>query len=390
MTTTALAHLKVLDLSWHIAGPYCTKIMADYGAEVIKVERPVTGDPSRSVGPFKDNEENINASGLFAYLNNNKQSITVDLKSARGVEIIKQLVKDMDVLVENFAPGVMQRLGLDYETLKAINPKLVMVSITNFGQEGEFAHYKATEIITQAMSGFLSSIGAPDREPIRAAGQLRILEYVTGTFAAASTLAAVRGAREAKVGAHLDISIAETGLLQRSYPTVQNSYPTSAFKYDGRYVMLPGIEQCKDGHVGISVLTGQHWQGFCFMIEAYEWVEDERFTTLPQRLLHKDIFQERLDAFLQQHTTEEVLALGKEWRVPVTLVPTFEDLLSLDQYVAREFFVEVNHPELGLMKQPGAPFRMSKTPWSIRSSAPMLGEHNETTLKAFYDKSTQI
>ncbi len=390
MTQTALTHLKVLDLSWHIAGPYCTKILADYGAEVIKVERPETGDPSRAAGPFKNNEENLNASGLFAYLNNNKQSITLDLKSEQSIRIIKQLVKDMDLLVENFAPGVMQRLGLDYETLKAINPKLVMVSISNFGQQGEFAHYKATEIITQAMSGFLSSVGEPNREPVRAAGQLRILEYITGTFAASSAIAACRGARVAGIGAHLDISIAEMGLLQRSYPTVQNSYPTSVFKYEGRYVMLPGIEQCKDGHVGISVLTGQHWQGFCFMIEAYDWVEDERFTTLPQRLMHKDIFQERLDAFLMERTTEEVLALGNEWRVPVTLVPTFEDLLSLDQYVEREFFVEVNHPELGIMKQPGAPFRMSKTPWSIRTSAPLLGEHNEKTFKPFYDKSTQV
>lgn len=390
MTTLALSHVKVLDLSWHIAGPYCTKMLADYGAEVIKVERPGTGDPSRAAGPFKNNEENLNASGLFAYLNNNKQSITLDLKTAQGIDIVKRLVKEMDLLVENFAPGVMKRLGLDYDTLKVINPKLVMVSITNFGQDGDFAHYKATEIITQAMSGFLSSVGEPHLEPLRAAGQLRILEYITGTFAASSALAALRGARLTGKGAHLDLSIAETGLLQRSYPTVQNSYPTSSFKHVARYVMLPGIEKCKDGHVGISVLTGQHWQNFCFMIGAYDWVDDERFTTLPKRLIHKDIFQERLDAFLMEHTTEEVLALGNEWRVPVTLVPTFEDLLSLDQYVERQFFVEVEHPELGKMTQPGAPFRMSKTPWSIRTSAPTLGEHNEITLKTLYDKSTQI
>lgn len=390
MTKLALTHLKVLDLSWHIAGPYCTKMLADYGAEVIKVERLGTGDPSRSEGPFKNNEKNLNASGLFAYLNNNKQSVTLDLKSEQGIDVIKQLVKDIDLLVENFAPGVMKRLGLDYDTLKAINPKLVMVSITNFGQEGEFAHYKATEIVTQAMSGFISGIGEPHLEPLRAAGQLRILEYITGTFATSSALIALRSARLSGIGAHLDLSIAETGLLQRSYPTVQNSYPTSPFKYVERYVMIPGIEKCKDGHVGISVLTGQHWQSFCFMIGAYDWVDDERFTTLPNRLIHKAIFQERLDAFLLEHTTEEVLALGNEWRVPVTLVPTFEDLLSLDQYVERQFFVEVEHPELGNMTQPGAPFRMSKTPWSIRTSAPTLGEHNEILLKALNDKSTQV
>lgn len=383
MTKSALSHIKIVDLSWYIAGPYCTKLLADYGAEVIKIERPEIGDPTRKVGPFKNDKENMNASGLFAFLNNNKQSITLDLKSDQGKEIVKKLVQHADVLVENFSPGVMKRLGLDFETLKTINPKLVMVSITSFGQTGEFANYKATELVTQAMSGFVSSIGEPTKEPLRAAGSLGILEYVTGTFAASSTLAAVRGARLNGKAAHLDISITEVGLLQRSYPTVQNSYPTSTFKHISRYVMMPAIEKCKDGHVGISVLTGQHWQDFCFMTEMYDWVEDERFTTMPQRLIHRKLFQERLDEFLMKHTTEEILALGVEWRVPVTLVPTFEDMLKLPQYVARNFFIDVEHPELGIMTQPGAPFRMSKSPWSIRSTAPLLGENTASIIEKY-------
>lgn len=386
MAEKALSHIKVIDLSWHIAGPYCTKLLADYGAEVIKVERLGIGDPSRYEGPFPNDEINPNASGLYAYLNNNKHSITVDLKSEQGVDIVKKLIYDADILVENFAPGVMERLGLGYDVLKEINPKLVMTSITNFGQSGEFANYKATELVTQAMSGFVSGIGEAMREPIRAAGQLRIMEYVTGTFATTSTLAAIRGSRQKGKGAHLDISITETGLLQRSYPTVQNSYPMVPFKHVMRYVMMPAIERCKDGYVGISVLTGQHWQDFCFMTEMFDWVEDERFTTMPQRLVHRELFQSRLDEFLMRHTKVEIMELGVQWRVPVTLVPSFEDILSLDQYVARDFFEKVQHPELGEMTQPGAPFIMSETPWAISQPAPLLGEHTDEVLATLQQK----
>ena len=135
MSEKALSHLKVIDLSWHIAGPYCTKLLADYGAEVIKIEKPGVGDPARMEGPFPNDEVNLNASGLYAYLNNNKRSVTLDLKSEQGVNVVKSLIRDADVLDENFSPGVMQRLGLDYETLKEINPKLVMTSISTLGKQ---------------------------------------------------------------------------------------------------------------------------------------------------------------------------------------------------------------------------------------------------------------
>lgn len=381
MAEKALSHLKVVDLSWHIAGPYCTKLLADYGAEVIKIERPDTGDPSRLEGPFPSDEVNVNASGLYAYLNNNKRSVTLDLKTEQGIDIVKSLVRNADIVVENFAPGVMERLGLSYDVLKELNPKLTYVSISNFGQTGKYANYKATELIAQAMSGFVSGIGESAREPLRAAGQLRILEYITGTFAAASALATVQGSQLNGEGAHLDLSITEMGLLQRPYPTVQNSYPMAPFKHVMRYVMMPAIEKCKDGYVGISVLTGQHWQDFCFMTEMYDWVEDERFTTMPKRQQNKAEFQARLDEFLMRHTQKEIMELGTQWRVPVTLVPSFEDMLSLDHYVARDFFKTVEHPQLGAIKQPGAPFIMSETPWKIHTTAPLLGEHTKEVLQ---------
>ncbi|WP_342514585.1 CoA transferase [Sporosarcina sp. FSL K6-1522] len=377
MTKQALSGLKVVDLTWNVAGPYCTKMLADLGAEVIKIERPGIGDPSRLEGPFPNDQPDLEASGLFTYLNNNKTSITLNLKKERSVEIIKDLVRDADILVENFSPRVMPSLGLSYEVLKEINPRLVMASISNFGQTGKYRDYKATELITQAMSGFASSIGEDTREPLRAGGKLRMLEYIAGAFTGMSILTAITGRRRTGEGRHIDVSITECGLLQRSYPTVQNSYPTSPSKYIRRYVMMPSIEKCKDGYIGITLLTGQHWQDFCVMTEMYEWMEDPRFTTLDNRLKHKKMFQDRFDEWLMRHTREEILALGRDWRIPVTPIPDSGEMLDFPQYKEREFFVEVEQQKIGKVAQPGAPFRMSKTPWGITTPAPLLGQHND-------------
>lgn len=376
MEKQALSQLKVIDLSWHIAGPYCTKLLADMGAEVIKVEQPGIGDPSRMEGPYPNDERDLDASGLFGYLNNNKKGITLNLKSASGGELLKDLVRDADILVENFSPRVLAGLGLSYEELKEVNPRLIMTSISNFGQSGEYKDRKATEIVTQAMSGFASSIGEEEREPLRAGGNLRMLEYITGTFAAMSTMGAVIGRRRDDRGQHIDVSITECGLLQRSYPSVQNSFPTSPVKFTKRYLMMPSVEKCKDGYIGINLLTGQHWQDFCMMTEMYDWMDDPRFTLLFNRLKHKEEFQARFDEWLLAHTKEEIVKLGAEWRVPVNPVPNFEEIVNFPQYKERDFFVTVQHPKMGTVVQPGAPFRMSATPWKIKQPAPLLGEHN--------------
>ena len=376
MREQALSGLKVLDLSRNIAGPYCTKMLADLGAEVIKIEQPGKGDPSRREGPFPNDEPNLDASGLFGYLNNNKVGITLNLKSKRGLEIIKNLVRDADVLVENFSPRVMPSLGLSYDVLKEINPNLVMTSISNFGQQGVYRDFKATELITQAMSGFAIQIGDESREPIRAGGALRMMEYIAGAFASMSTLAAVAGRRNGNKGKHIDVSITECGVLQTPYRTVQNSFPSSPSIFTKRYVTLPSIEKCKDGYIGISILTGQQWQDFCYMTEMYDWVDDPRFMELFNRIEHKDEFHERVDKWLMDHTKEEIFKLGVEWRVPITDIPTFGEMLDFPQYKERDFFVSVNHPIMGEVVQPGAPYRLSETPWEISKPAPLLGEDN--------------
>ncbi|WP_050616113.1 CaiB/BaiF CoA transferase family protein [Bacillus testis] len=381
MGNQALSGLKVIDLSWHIAGPYCTKLLADMGADVIKVERPEKGDPSRWEGPFPNDELDLNASGLFGYLNNNKRGLTLNLQTGQGKEMIKTLVSEADILVENFSPGVMERLGLGYKELKSINPRLIMTSISNFGQQGKYRNMKATEMITAAMSGHMGQIGESDREPVRAAGSLRMLEYIAGTFAAMSTMAEIVGRKPGGAGKHLDISITECGALLISYRTVQNSYPTVPAKYIERYMMIPSVEKCKDGYIGISLLHGRHWQDFCYMTEMYDWAEDPRFMDLFKRIEHKEEFKARLDPWLMAHTKEEIFKLGSEWRVPITDVPSFEEMLSIPQYKERNFFIQVDHPVMGSVMQPGAPYRMSESPWRINYPAPLLGEHNEEIYK---------
>ncbi|MFS0574296.1 CoA transferase [Sporosarcina sp. 179-K 3D1 HS] len=380
MEKQALAGIKVIDLSQLVSGPYCTKLLADLGAEVIKIEPPGLGDPSRLEGPFPGNKPDLNASGLFGYLNNNKKGITLNLKTSGGIAVIKRLIEDADILVENFEPGVMAELGIDYTTLKELNPRLIMTSITNFGQAGKYRDYKATELVAQAMSGWVSSIGEYGKPPLRAGGPIRLLDYITGTFAAMATMTAVIGRRKSQKGEHIDVSTVEVGLLQRAYPTVQDSFPNSTHKTPKRFVMSPSIEKCKDGYIGITLLTGQHWQDFCCMTEMYDWMEDPRFILLTNRLKHKSEFQARLDEWLMQHTREEIIEIAKDWKVPVIPVPTFEDMLSFPQYVERGLFVKVNHPKMGEVTQPGAPFHMSETPWRIKSPAPLLGEHTQDIL----------
>ncbi len=177
MSNQALTGIKVLDVGHHIAGPYCTKLFADFGAEVIKVERPDGGDPSRRMGPFPHDEPNQEASGYFLYLNNNKKSITLNLKTDTGVKIFKELVKKTDILVENFSPKVMPKLGLSYSKLKKINPGLIMTSISSFGQTGPYKDYKGTDLVVQSLGGWVWARGAAAREPVRGGGRLRLSEF---------------------------------------------------------------------------------------------------------------------------------------------------------------------------------------------------------------------
>jgi len=377
MAAQALSDLKVVDLAHHIVGPSCTKTLADFGAEVIKVERPGTGDPARQMGPFFHDEPDKEKSGLFLHLNTNKKSITVNLKSKTGVNIVKELVKDADVLVENFAPRVMPSLGLSYEVLEKMNPRLVMTSISNFGQTGPYRDYKATDLTMHAFAGALAGSGEIGREPYKMGGAQA--QLMTGRVAFIATMGAIFGMDQTGEGQHVDVSIMEA--------TASNEFAmTAIYVYSGlvqgrkRLGVAPGHPAgpypCRNGYVNVLIGVG-HMGDLANLVGRPEMAEERWFRDHRFRLEHREEFdREFMLPYLMQHTREEIVEQAQALGMPFITSIDMSELLVEPQFKAREFFVDVEHPATGKVTYPGAPFKMSATPWQA-GRAPLLGEHNE-------------
>ena len=376
MPERALSGARVLDLTHYIAGSYCTKLLADFGADVLKVERPGQGDEARRMGPFFQDEIDTENSGLFLFLNTSKRGITLNLKTETGIGIFKELVKEVDVLVENFSPRVMPSLGLDYHSLENINPSLVMTSISNFGQTGPYRDYKATEIVNMAMSGHLSSIGERDRPPVKSAGSQA--QFHAGLMGAIATLSALLSARTTGIGQHVDVSIMEAEMSMIELLVMY--YP-----YSGEIVRRTGSQNgyypwsvypCSDGYVAINVHQ-VHWKRFGPWIGRPELSGDPRYSLPQQRLEHMEELDLIFVPWLLERTKAELVSIGQAAGIPIAAVYDPKDILEDPSYEAREFFVEIDHPKTGKLTYPGAPFKMSETPWQVTRHAPLLGEHNE-------------
>ena len=383
MLEQALSGVKVLDLSWHITGPYCTKLLADYGADVIKVERPGKGDPTRTMGPFFKDDPNPEKSGPFLHLNTNKKGITLNLKSATGKKILKQLAADADILVESFRPHVMPGLGLDYQALEKINPRLVMVSISSFGQTGPYRDFKASEIVEYAMGGEMYSTGIAGREPLKLGGN--VIQYQAGTVAAVATLGAFYAAEDQGTGQHVDISIMETqagsadrrimyilGYIMAGVITTRWPPPREAVRM---LIMPQGVYPCKDGFVNTLSLP-QWWSRYIEALGMPELKDDPRFQNIYSAEAGME-FDAIWYSWLADHSKQELFDIFLKSKIASAPLNSPEDLLKYTQLKAREYFVEVDHPETGKITYPGAPFQMSETSWKIRQPAPLLGQHNE-------------
>ena len=376
MVKRALSGIRVLDLTHHIAGPYCTKMLADYGADVLKVEKPVKGDGARDTGPFMNDKPDLDGSGLFLYLNTNKKSITLNLKSNAGLKILKNLVKEVDVLVENFEPRVMTSLGLDYDTLKEINPGLIMTSISNFGQTGPYRDYKASDLTIWGLSGILFEIGDADKEPLKVGAN--VAEYIAGLYGTLCTLAALYYRDETGVGQHIDISILE------AFHTMQPSMPL-VFSYAGfvRHragIHFPwGILPCEDGYVGFFFPTQAHWEMLCALLEMPELLDKPEYETPMMREERHNEVTAIIQNWLKGKYMDDVFHAAQELRLPLTMVPNVAQILDLPQHREREYFAEIEHPVVGKLPYPGAPFKLSSTPWSA-GRAPLLSENTEDVL----------
>jgi len=379
----ALSDIKVLDLTRFIAGPYCTKLLADYGADVIKIEKPGEGDPARRTGPFLEDDPHPDKSGLFLHLNTSKKGIALNLKSETGRKIFRELVRGVDILVENFSPRVMPGLGLEYEKLESINPGLVMTSISNFGQSGPYRDFKASELILYGMGGAMNNTGTFDRYPLKKAGT--VIQHQAGTIAAVATMVALFASRAQGAGQHVDVSIFESqmGTIDRRMSqllTYQYNNETS-YRIDPeeeRAGFPYGIYPCKDG---FFQLAGAYvfWTRICQMISRPDLVDDPGFCTPEGQREPENL--ERFNViwypWIAERTKREIIEAGQAAGVLCGPVNTTEDLVNDPHWSARGFWAEIDHPVTGKLTYPGAPFKMRETPWQMSRPAPLLGQHNE-------------
>ena len=379
MPAGALEGVKVLDLTHHVAGPWCAKLLADYGADVLKVERP-EGDPARRMPPFFHDEVDSEKSLLFHYLNTNKRGVTLNLKDRRGVRMLKELAADADILVENFSPRVMPSLGLDFSVMSEINPALVMVSISNFGQTGPYRDYRATDIVEYALGGLMYIFGAYDREPLKHA--LHQAQFKAGTDAASASLIAFYHQQLSGQGQHVDVSIHEcvasglrdvvnnftyTGAVRRRQPNHSGDLTRVRATSDGFILPNPGVS------------AGINWQLVVDHMGLPE-LDDEKFSSASARLVNAEELGEILDNHFRTQQKAEVFHAAHRQRFIYGMIQSPEDALADAQFEARGFFVDVEHPATGAVKHPGPPFLMNGTPWEVRRPAPALGQDNREVL----------
>jgi crotonobetainyl-CoA:carnitine CoA-transferase CaiB-like acyl-CoA transferase len=373
----AIEGIKVLDLSQGISGPYCTKMLAAFGAEVIKVEAPGQGDWARHSGPFRHDRPDPETSALFLYLNTGKKGITLNLEKPAGSDLLKRLVRETDLLVENFEPGRMSSLGLAYETLSVIHPGLIMASVTDFGQNGPYRDYKGGRLPANALSGYLFVNGDPGREPLAGGGEQPA--YQGGLHAYTGIMAALINRTMTGRGRYLDISILECMTALHQFTINRYVYSGKIQKRSGnRYLWSHpiAIYPCKDGQVSISASTEDQTERLLMLLEMPHLLEGPRFETGFLRLRHAEEFDEMVRPWFLQRSKKEIVESCQEWRVPAAPVNDVSDLLKEEQYKARDYWKELDHPRAGLLPYAGPPFKMSETPAEYHR-APLLGEHNE-------------
>jgi len=354
--------------------------MADLGAEVVKIEEPGMGDGARYYGPFPGDTPHTEKSGLFLYLNGNKLGITLNVKTPQGQKILKDLLKDADVFVENNPPKEMAELGLDYASLKEINPRLIVTSITPFGQTGAYSAYKGYALNTAGIGGQTMRTGEPNREPLAPA--VSQSHYQSGSMGAAATMGAVFARMSSGVGQHVDISESEV------WATIHLGHGVHLGIFEGRKSIRAGhrtisvypwcILPCKDGYMCMIAIQGYQWKRFLEAMGSPEWMADERFRDrIMMAWQYADEVDSLVEAWLIDHTKEEVFDICRRDQITFAPVRDVAEVAHDPHFEERGYFVEMDRPQSGMLKYPGAPYKLSETPWQLNRPAPLLGQHNE-------------
>ena len=373
---TSLSHIKVLDLTSHLSGPYCAMILADHGADVVKIESPNGGDQLRKTPPFQDGE-----SAPFMLWNRNKRSMVMDLKSAEDHKTVLKMIEVADVLIENFKPGTAKRLGIDYETVSAINSKLIYCSISGFGQTGPYSPRGGFDLIACGMSGLMSINGPPEGPPYRI--PMPVSDVCGGMNGAIGILMALVARDQTGFGQHVDTSLFEAGISLGVYEAA-NVFATGqvperlgqAHRGSAPYQLFT----TSDGFMTIGGAQDSFWRGTCKILGCEHLLNDERFTSKADRVENNRQLVEELGKFFIKRTTKELCEAFEAEGIPAGPVMNHVEVFNDPQTLHREMVVETQHSKLGKTKTIGVPVKLSKTPASIRKGAPLLGEHNQEVL----------
>jgi formyl-CoA transferase len=373
-----LSGLRVLELGTFVSAPYCGKLFAGYGAEVIKVEPP-GGDIARAHGPFKDGAPNPETSALFLYLNTGKKSVELDVSSPAGREAFLRLAASCDVLVENFRPADIRALGLTYAALAAVNPRLVVVSITAYGQDGPYADFRSNNLVAFAMGGQMFITGTQEGGPLKNGGYQA--DYQGGLNGFSAAMLGVLAAERDGLGQHVDVSVQHcmAPLLEAGIPNYTYLGRWSGQRRGNFMASFIGIYPCVDGHLGIHLMP-RNWKPFTDTINRPDLFGDPRYATQQDRFVHNDELMAEFYAWAATETKHDIYQRAGAGRAPVAFVHTMADLLESPQLNARGFIQRIEHPVAGEAAYPGPPWWIGPDGWAS-SRAPLLGEHTNEILR---------
>lgn len=380
MAQKALSGIKVLEWSSFVAGPCCAKLLADLGAEVIKIEEPGKGDVSRSRGPFLNDVPHPERSGLFLYLNTNKLGITLDMKNPGARKIFLELIKQADILVEDNSPVMMEEMGLAFDDLKKVNPRLIMTSITPFGQTGPYRDYKSYPLnaFHSGGEGYITPSGSHnlEREPLRIAKYFG--ERAVSNIAAGSVIAALFAREATGSGQHIDISKQEALVWLDAWDIQSYALSGSLTSRTTKVTRARGIYECKDGYMVFAPVGAKEELWWSYFYQALIYPEqDERFNDPKYISEHRKEMGDLRKELMMKRTRQEIYETPPARLIPLAPYNRVDDVVDSPQMKARNYFVEFDHPEAGKLRYPSAPYRFSETPWSVESPAPLLGQHNE-------------
>jgi crotonobetainyl-CoA:carnitine CoA-transferase CaiB-like acyl-CoA transferase len=374
---TPLDDIFVLDLSRILSGPFCTMMLGDMGATVVKVEPPPRGDDTRLWGPPFIN----GISTYFLSINRNKRSIGLNLKSPQGQEVLWKLVDRADVLVENFRPGVLDRLGFGFDAVSARNPRLIYASISGYGQTGPYRNRPGYDVVAQGESGVVDLTGEPDRQPVKVGAS--IADIVAGLYAYQGILLAMLARHRTGKGQHVDIALLD-GMISTLTYQAESYFATgkSPKRLGTRHPSIVPYEtfETSDGFVNIGAANEKQWQNLCRALDVTDLAFDQRFNTMAGRISNYGELRAILDARLRKLTRAEAFELLAKYELPVGPINTVAEVLEDPHIHAREMVKELTHPEYGPLRYIGIPVKLSDTPGQLQGPPPRFGEHNRNVL----------